>query len=256
MNGHHPPIETDPLGAIRKELLGAAWRQKARRDRHRRLATVTASFVLLLASVAGGASALGVDLPLIGDVLDRHAARELDRGGGGGANARVPGNPSDVEPGPGNATERLEVPWTEGKVAVGAAYLNTSQQVCFALATPRAENISASGCAPKDVVREQVDDGVAYVQGVSLHDMGVVTGYVASEAAAVRVRGPYGPLRVIMSEPWTAGSGDGKPIRAFFAVFDLGGLDTDPRAFRRVVSRSSYSIDVTLHDGRTISVRP
>jgi hypothetical protein len=70
MNEHRPPIETDPLGAIRKELLTAAWRKKAVDDRRRRVFTAISTVFAMLVVGVGGVGAFGLDVPVIGDALN------------------------------------------------------------------------------------------------------------------------------------------------------------------------------------------
>jgi hypothetical protein len=253
VNGYMPPVETDPLGAIRKELLSAAWRRKARRDRNRRLATITTTAVVALASVAGAAGALGIDLPVIGDALHRLATvrQSGDEPSGGRGGAEALGEPPvDIEPGRGNTTEELRVASPSGEAVVGAAYLNTRHEACFVVATPDRHQY-LGGCSPPRLIGERVDDRIAYVQGVSVAETVVMTGYLSDDVQEIEIDGPHGPLDVAMSRPWAPEAPGATPVRAFLATSGSGG---PPDA--SAVDLDGYAIEARLQDGRRVRIRP
>jgi hypothetical protein len=250
---HYPPIETDPLGAIRKELLAAGWRQKARRDRRRRAATTLSTFMVTLVCAVGGASALGWEVPVVGDALDRIGVGRSEIAQSPDRDPTTPVAPADIKPGDGNSTEALELPWGGGpETATAAAYLNTRDQACFALAKPGGGS-AVNGCTPPELVRRRLDEAAAYLVAVSSDASIVVSGYVAADVTRVSVEGPQGRLEVRLSEPWTPAVEGSGPMRAFVAVGDTppdGKVSTD-----ELIDPDAYTVGATLRDGRTITVR-
>jgi hypothetical protein len=260
MNDHsQPPIETDPLGAIRKELLSAAWRKKAADDRRRRVIATVSAMLVSLACVAGGAGAVGVDVPLIGDAL--HSLSALNEGaekvdGNGEADPSEPKNFAKLKPGAGNSTESLAFPWGNGRMGAAAAYLNTEDRVCFVIAGPSGE-ASGGGCMSPAALTRQLDDGVAYLLGVASPGPTVATGYVSSEIEDVAVRGPQGRFDVRMSAGWTPDVAGAATLRAFVATrANEGGGGAATGTGDEVLDRRNYVIEGHLADGRTVTVRP
>jgi|GEM_PF-3363631 len=259
MTEHRPPIETDPLGAIRKELLTAAWRRKAADDRRRRLLVTVSTVLVSLACVAGGATAAGVDLPVIGDALHTLSViNEADNKAdvNGERDPTEPRNLAEIKPGPGNSTETLSFPWATGGDAFAAAYLNTQDQVCFVVARPDGES-NQGGCMSPLLLAERLDDGVAYVQGVWSGVSTVVTGYVSDKVERIGVRGPQGDLDVRLSEPWRPDVVGASSLKAFVATVDSGGDGgLDIVEANKVLDARNYVIEGHLPDGRTVVVRP
>lgn len=257
MTGHRPPIETDPLGAIRKELLTAAWRKKAVDDRRRRLLASVSAVLTMLVFGAGGVSALGVDVPVIGDAIDRLVARHEDRAAPGRPGPGLPASVVEVKPGPGNTSEVLRFPWGDDSgTAAAAAYLNTQEQICFVVVTPE-DRGTGTGCLEPVALADKLDEGVAYPLGLQSGRSIVVTGYVAPEIDHIRVLGPQGQLEVQLAAPWRPDSPGASAVRAFVATIPspaggrLGGADTT-----HVLNLDSYSIDALLADGRRVTVHP
>lgn len=259
MRENRPPVETDPLGAIRKELLTAAWRRKAADDRRRRLLVTVATMLVSLACVAGGAAAAGVDLPVIGDAL--HALSVLNEADhkadvNGERDPTEPRNLAEIKPGPGNSTETLGFPWATGGSGAAAAYLNTQDQICFVVAGPHGE-ANQGGCMSPRLLAERLDDGIAYLQGVSSAASTVVTGYVSEEVERIGVRGPQGMFDVRLSEPWKPDVAGAIAFKAFVATADSGGEGgLDMAEANEVLDARNYVIEGHLSDGRTVTVRP
>jgi hypothetical protein len=261
MREHRPPVETDPLGAIRKELLTAAWRRKAADDRRRRLLTAMSAAALTLAVVAGGAGALGVDVPVVGDALNAVVARHeqsIREAGGYQGDPRLRESAADMKPGPGNSTETLTFPWGEtGKMAAAAAYLNTQDQICVAVVAPR-DQVSPMGCTPAPELKRKIESGVAHLAGVLLSESIVVTGYVQPGVGEIQVNGPRGALDVHLTKLWSPPATGGAPLRAFVAVAPSGSINGRVSASdgARLLDLREYSLQARLSDGRTITVRP
>jgi hypothetical protein len=256
MTDRLPPIETDPLGAIRKELLNAAWRKKARDDRRRRMATVASALMLMFVSVVGGAGALGIDFPLIGDALEGLVAGRQEAERDENRDPTLPKAPADLKPGEGNVSEPLRFAADAGGTAVAAAYLNRNDDVCFVLAG-QSSGAGAAGCMSPLVLARRVDAGVAYLQAIHGAPSLVVTGYVSPEIENLVVRGPGGQLDVRLGSPWTPEVAGASPLRPFIATRNRGGQDHfDPAQQDVLLDVRNYSAEVHLRDGRTIKVQP
>jgi hypothetical protein len=252
MNDRLPPIETDPLGAIRKELLTAAWRQKAVRDRRRRTGTVLATVMVTLVTAVSGAAALGLSAPFIGDALDDIIDLRGPIESSPDRDPSLPIGVADLKPGPGNSTEPLTFPWGNGEgSALAAAYLNRLDHVCFVVDPPNDREFF-DGCSSPAVLAQRLGEAAAFLLGVRADESVVVTGYVAATADDVQVEGPQGAMNVQISEPWTPDVPGAPTLRAFVASASAqeatrsdGGNAIDPR---------SYTISVRLQDGRTVTV--
>lgn len=252
-DSHYPPIETDPLGAIRKELLAAGWRQKARRDRRRRAATALSTVMVTLVCAVGGASALGWDVPLIGDPLDRWITGKQEIAQSPDLDPTAPIGVGDIKPGAGNSTEPLSFPWAGGPdTAAAAAYLNTRDQVCFVLEGPDG-GLDIGGCTPPELISDRLEDAAAYLVGVRADASIVVWGYVADDVDRVSVDGPQGPLEVRLSGPWTPAVEGAGQMRAFVAVSDARAAQKGVAG--ELIDPDAYTVGATLRDGRTVTVR-
>jgi hypothetical protein len=251
MTDRLPPIETDPLGAIRKELIGAAWRQKARADRRRRVLTVASSMLLTLVCLAGGAAAVGVEVPLVGDTLAGLVAgrQEAERQSASGeGDPTLPDSPADLAPGSNSHSEPIRVRWGSDGSAIAAAYLNRQGDVCFLLAQPGGA-ATVGGCQSPASITQRLDSGVALLLGVTDDRFVVVRGYVDAPIAKVEVRGPQGSLDVRVGAPWRP-DGQVDMIRPFVAVGRGGGQDA------RTLDPRNYVIEAHLPDGRTVHIVP
>jgi hypothetical protein len=169
----------------------------------------------------------------------------------------LPVSPADLRAGSGNTTEPLQFPWGGGSgTAVAAAYVNTQDLVCMVMVRPSGK-AAASGCTPPALLSRRLDDGVAYILGVSSDEAVVVTGYVAAEIDRIAVRGPQGPLDVRLSGAWTPPVEGAEALRAFVATTaGLDGGDVDVRDGTRLLDPANYSIEAQLPDGRSVTVRP
>jgi hypothetical protein len=252
MTDRLPPIETDPLGAIRKELLSAAWRQKARADRRRRMMTVASSLMLTFVCLVGGATAVGVDFPVVGDTLERLVAGRQDaerQSAGGEGDPTLPASPADVARVPESRSRPLEVPWGEGGSLTAAGYLDREGGVCFLLVRPGGA-ATAGACTPAELLQARLDSGVAFLQSVVSDRFTVASGFVEAAVDRVDVRGPGGALHASVGETWRPG-GAGLPVRPFVAVGPAAGDGTSSALDLR-----DFVVEAHLRDGRTVVVRP
>jgi len=253
MREHYPPVETDPLGAIRKELLAAGWRRKARRDRRRRATTALSTFLLTLVCAVGGAAALGLNVPVIDDVLERFGADRQEIAQSPDREPTTPIAPADIKPGLGNSTESLEIPWGQGaESAYATAYLNTNDQACFVLLRP-GDRVQVGGCIAPELVSRRLGDAAVYLVGVRADDDAtLVTGYVAADVERVSVDGPHGQLPARLSEPWQPDAPGAEPLRALVAS------SAPPRGDKveddEILSLDNYRVSARLRDGRIVTV--
>jgi len=257
------PVERDPVDAIGVELLLAAERlrdKRARRARIQSRASVAALASILLILASSAASALGVKVPMVDELVDTLAGTSENIG------KFAPDSSAElrrIRPGPGNSSERLMVPLDGGsKEVVGAAYVTVRGDVCFAVADegldPTGRRTSGLGCwLPRSIERHVARDR-ATVSGVSLDAAPIVAGYADDRVEAVSVTGPTGPLTVALTEPWTPQGLDSPRFRVFLAVAQSGpgtrmGLTSRQRA--RALDPRSYEIVARLRNGRVITVR-
>jgi hypothetical protein len=255
-----PPIETDPLGAIRTELLSAAWRKKRRGDRRRRMAAVSSSMLATFALAVGGAAALGVDLPFVDDALDGlRAGREglAPKSTEPGGDPRLPAMPADIKPGVNSKSPPLTIPWTEdGERAIGQGYVNRNDEICPLIVEPSGAT-AVFGCHDPEAVTAAIDDGVVYVAGVGVSDPITVIGYVDQQAEAVTVTGPAGGLTTRVTDKWVPGLENVEALRLFVATMPAPSQGQEVPADERDAFRdpAAYVVRVRLDDGRTVTVR-
>jgi hypothetical protein len=260
MTDRLPPVETDPLGAIRKELLSAAWQQKARADRRRRLVTVASSLMLTFVCLVGGAGALGVELPIITEALhevgiSRDEAEKLSTEPGG--DPTLPKSPTDLKAGSDSFVDPISFPWGSGETATATAYLNTRDEVCFLLIRPEGR-ATGIGCTSPLLLADRVDAGVAYVVAVEAGPTELVlSGYVAPEIDRMTARGPTGSMQTRLGSTWTPDVDGASPLKPFVAVAPRSGDERfESGESDRALDVRNYTLEVHLPDGRTVTVQP
>jgi hypothetical protein len=253
------PIATDPLGAIRMELVGAARRRAATRERRGRATTVVATALVTLVAVAGAGAAMNVStgIPeldrLLGTISAPHRAVDDQRPPG------IEGAPTagDLRAGSANASQPLEVPWGDGsRHAVGAAFVNESGQICFALSEPHGEGVgeargNVSGCGLLQAFSRRLADDAALVAGSTSADgRSILSGYARPDVRSLVVSGADGPLEVELTpDTWTPDVPGGTPLRVFVAV-------GAPAEGQQSGDLRDYAIEARLADGRTVRARP
>jgi hypothetical protein len=234
-------VESDPLGALRLELVGAARRQAARRRKRQRYVTIASVLVALLA-VAAGASALnefGTGVPVVDKLLDVE---------------RSPlGQPA------GDATEPLPVPTNEG-TAQAVAYLSKDGRICHAEAQqhPRFEGSvrgGGGGCRrAADLARELDRNRVVWSAWTEGAERRVFSGYADGDVDGVRVLGEMAGAEVRITEPWTPRVDGAQELR-FFVVIDERDIDVgnDGVQLHEMDLIQSFfpPVELTYADGRT-----
>lgn len=236
-------LESDPLDALRLELVGAARRQVARRRKRRRNATIGAALLALLA-VAAGASALNefsTGVPVVDELLE------------------VEGGSLVGEPGPGGATEPLPVPTNDG-TAQALAYLSKDGTVCHIEAErhPRIEGSvrgGGGGCwLAADLARRLDRNGVVWSGSSHGPERRTYNGYADGEVESIRVVGEAAGANVRMTKPWTPRTEGGEALR-FFVVVDERDIDVGDDGVQideiDLISTPIPAIEVTYADGRT-----
>jgi hypothetical protein len=238
-------VATDPLGAIRVELVNAARRRAAARHRRRRMATVAATTVGTLAMATGASALIGgsTGVPAIDDFLGlvesstQTSSTQADR-----AFPRV-------TPRPGTATMPLYA--VNGVVAV--AYVSKDGDICTAISKPHGEGAGEAregfGCMAPDALSRDLAGDVAFVSHVRAMDHLVVMGFARPEVERLDLVRAGGVFTVELGEPWTPQADGGPETRPFVAVGKDGGVEAvgDPRG---------YSIEARMEGGGTEVVGP
>jgi len=255
------PIATDPLGAIRMELVAAARRRTATRHRHQRVSTAAATGAATLVAVAGASAITGVGtgIQAIDELLGTVTSHQPVRLGWGGAIRSGSIAPADSQ----STSPPLAVPWGDGSHNADAvAYLTRSGTICIAVARPSGEGVSEAvgvgSCMLPATLSTRLADDAVLVMGTFVGDTAVIVhGYVAEDVESIEVRGPDGPLDVQLTDSWTPDAPGAEPLRVFAAVgrFDSGadGLHADEAD--RVMNPRKYTWRAEFRDGRIVEIK-
>lgn len=262
-------IETDPLDAIRAELVRAARRQSARRRARRQMIGIAAAVLALLAATAGASALSGftTGIPMVDELLDNTSRPTVDAQqppGGTGAPGNVPSAPGpDLRPGPGGATEPLAVPTGDG-VAQAVAYVSRDGTICNATAEPhpRIEGEvrgGAGGCyVPANLARKLERHGIAWSGVAAGPERRVFDGYADADVRSIRVIGADTDVEVQLTEPWTPDVPSADALRFFVIVdeadIDVGGDGVQPDDMP-LIPMDFPAVEVTHGDGRSVEIR-
>jgi hypothetical protein len=244
------PVATDPLGAIRVELVGAARRRVAARRRRRRVATVTATVVATLA-LAASAGALISGTTGVGAV-DEFLGRVEVSGQGGGSDRAGEGGPipSLAPAASGSASAPLELTDVGVPGTSLVAYVSSGGPICSVLLRPHGEGAGEAregwGCVAPDALSRSLAGDSVLLADVRSDGHMLVSGYAGHNVEEIDVSGPGGPFDVRMAKPWTPDVDGAATVRPFLAV----GRATDQVA----TSPNAYVVTERLDDGRTIEV--
>lgn len=254
------PIETDPLGAIRKELVLAARRQKAVREQRRRLAIVAATIVAALASLAcaSAITEIRTGIPAIDRILGNQE-RNPERIAAG-APAHRPSSRLNATPKVEASALSIEVPGREGATeAVGSLYLSESGRVCFALAQPSEPGggVVRGGqrdCRHPPVLSRRLAEQRVFVAGFAFGEFTIVHGYAAPEVEAVRMTGPNGALRMRLSAAWRPEWPGADALRLFMGYRPATTSQGDgwSKAAPAAGDPRAYEVRARLGDGRIL----
>lgn len=257
------PIETDALGAIRLELIGAARRRAAARRRRRQLAATVATGMLMLMAVTAVSAVSGftTGVPVVDNVLSHeHGEQQVPDTYDGELLGAPPG--VDIRPGPGGTSEALDIPWSDGSSgAKGVAYLSATGDVCFVRAAKPGRRGAAdargrAGCLAPGFISDRLTDQPAFVASVIVGEPTIVSGYAAADVETLEITGPGGPLDVQLTRLWTPNTLDAETMRVFAATadVDLGAGGIEPDASSEMMDFRNYSIRAQLKDGRAVEV--
>ncbi len=234
------PTHTSPLGR-----------------RRRRAATLTVAAVLGLGVVGAGASALvsgSTGVPAVDRLLGVYEQNlnkpgAADRGGPSG---------SDLQPSASKAGEPIETVLPDGSKSVTTFYVSEDGRICWAAITPGASGTGGLGCSSPEEFVKALEAG-GYVPGIG--GLGtshiVLQGYVRGDVVSLSGRGPSGPLKIQLGEPWTPSSTPAVgSLRPFVAVASLDSpLKLDLQQLPELEQRS-YSFDAVTDDGHQLRIRP
>jgi hypothetical protein len=240
-------IESDPLPALRAELVGAARRQVARRRTRRRVLAVAAALLALLAATAGAAalSEFSTGVSTIDTLLD------------------VEGGSLVGEPGPGGATEPLKVPTNDG-TAQALAYLSRDGTICHvqAEAHPRIEGAvrgGGGGCHPAAALADKLGrEGIVWSGSTLGPDRRVFSGYADGNVERIRVLDASQAADVQLTERWTPEAPAAEALR-FFVIVDERDIDVGDDGLQpdelELIQAEFPSIEATYSDGRRVEIR-
>jgi hypothetical protein len=252
-----PHADLDPRLTIRADLVAAGQRRIAAR-RRRRGATLTAVVVTGLLGTAAATAKIegsGTGVPVLDEVLAISAERQppapsRDRDG------RIVGPPPfDVRPGPGSASQPLELPWAPrdtDRTGIAVAYVNRSGHICIVLAGPnRRPDSGGYGCTMPKLFAHWLRDAPAFVTGAGGKHPMSVKGFARADVVALRFEAPNGPVEAALGKPWEPDVGSTGPLRPFVATFEL-----DPRASGPwgAMRATRGNLTATLADGRVVEI--
>jgi len=249
------PIGTDPLGAIRVELVSAARRRAAARRRRQRLTTVAATALVSLISVAGaGALVAGsTGVPAIDDFLGRvdsnsESSPTVRRGQNDSLRPVAPASSS-------SASQPLEVPGPDGSESVFVAELTSGGSICLAFSKPHGEGAGEAregwGCMTPDALSRSLTGEPVLLADVRAEGATTLTGYAAADVEAIALKGPGGPFVVRLGEAWQADATGAVAVRPFVAVGTGQAADIGA-----VGDLHHYSVEARMEDGQTLGVQP
>ena len=216
-------VDTDPLRAIRIELVAAANRRLKARRRLRRATTIAASLFGIL-TVAGGAMAVSnvtTGVPAIDRLLQSVSDDSADSTTGRSS----PSKPN-YEPLPGGVTPPVEVHLGEAKAAVAIGYQSQHGTLCTALAedrtAPPGEPKGTGGCLRRALLAKALRESPVRIVGVSGIGASslLVHGFARGEVEAMGLTPRSGQIAAALTDAWTPPRWQGDPLRAFFAVVD------------------------------------
>lgn len=263
-------IDTDPLGAIRKELVGAARRRTAARRRRRRAVTAAATAMLTAVAVTGTgvATGLGPDLGAIGSALEslvsiNENASPPDPEARVLREEQVPRVPGVPELGLSTAdrSEVIEFPWGDSaEPAYALAFAGGLGDICYSVAAPGQFDSKMRHaqlqCLPAKEIARGVggEEGIAFGQVIGTPTV-VLGGYVSPEVVKAKVIGPWGgELEVHLTETWRPSVDGAGPLRVFAAIHQIAteGDGFAAKEAELALALADYQMRLTFDDGRTV----
>jgi hypothetical protein len=229
-------VETDPLEALRAELVGAARRGTARRRRRRRSAAVALATLTLLAVAAGAAAVtkFSTGVPAVDELL------QVERGDGRGGPVVI-----------GAASEPLPMDLGRAGKFQLVAVLLPNGNICTASADFHRTGVRGGvGCAGSVArVNRRVGRRGGTWAGSSIgFDSRVNQFLVDADVDSVRPLGE-GDWTVSMTPPWTPEAPGARPLRLVLVtddadIGDPGGTDLPAEA------HTPPALELTYSDGR------
>jgi hypothetical protein len=250
------PIGTDPLGAIRVELVNAARRRSAARRRRQRVTTVVATGLVSLLSVAGAGALVAGSTGV--DAIDEFLGRvdSVEKGAPSDSFSTNDATRSEAPAAPDSASKPLESLHGGGETTAIVAYTSRSGSICLAVSRPHGEGAGEAregwGCMAPDALSRDLAGEPVLLADVRSATMTTASGYAAEEVEAITVRGPGGPFAVRLGAPWKPDAQGAVPLRPFVAVGSAGEAIRPGQAG----DLRNYSFEARMEDGETVEVRP
>jgi hypothetical protein len=117
---------------------------------------------------------------------------------------------------------------------------------------------SLGGCMPFARIAQATNTRAGIVEGITVGETVVLTGYASSDVEAIRGRGPDTAIRANVTPTWTPDAITVPGFRVFIATtsLDVGrdGLDLDDEA--RATNLWNYKLRAVLKNGRTVPIPP
>jgi hypothetical protein len=265
------PAVEDQLSAARHELAShiervhQGRRRRVRAQRRRALSLVGAT-LLALAIAVGGASAVGLDVPIFSD-----AFRSLSANRDPKVDSSVVTTPSnvvlrvpDAKPGSGSIGEPVEAVSGSG-VAVGVAYVDRNDAICFVVRPSMVTDDGeyARGCRTSEDLDRLIGAAPGVLRRSIVGEQIVLAGFARPDVVAITGRGPDGPLVVKLSSTWTPDVSSATPLRLWLGVTPLDTTANErgqiPGAdLGRGLDLRNYDIVALMSDGsrRQVKVLP
>jgi hypothetical protein len=257
----YPYIETDPLGAIGRELVLAAGRQTSARRRRKHASVLLAVALGLLATAAGALAVTntGTGVPAIDRYLDAAETATQPAVGTSPVHDHSP-MPLDGSPPPqpshnpvdGSTSVPFSLPLSNGTSVEAVSFENRDGSLCTAFANPAPRNEEPDGmasCIAPTLLAHALEQAPARVVGLgSAQSFAAVQGFTSKDVTQLTVIGPEGPTPAVLSREWNPPGWTSTPIRAFAAPLRTN--RENPAAIGEI------RLKAELSDGTTLEVEP
>lgn len=247
--------QSDPLSFLRSELVSAAHRRLAAR-RRRRFFVMALAVLALLPAASGALAITGSETGITAidrwfDVADEVAPESSDEAG--------EHNPpkASFRPAPNTSSQPFDVPIASGST-VGLGYQSSDGNICTVLVENDDTSLSPPGqgaCISQPILAEALAHNPARIVGdgafpitESTPTIAIVQGFARGDVRNLALVMPDGEQMVAaLSDAWTPGTWQGKPLRAFMVAIPL-----PPTHDATTFSPFNALLRATLRDGQVV----